>query len=153
MSNKNNVSSGFRKIDIDSYNDDVFKDDDQILSQSSATSLDDKEILQLCSSGKHYEAIRSIFDLQPQTSGDPLTKDLAFNLIMQVFLAVKTGDIDKIVDKLDTDQIDLLMKYVYKGFENPQEGSSSNLLVWHDKIFRKSGHGSIVRVLTDKKKV
>ncbi|XP_015789278.1 actin-related protein 2/3 complex subunit 5 [Tetranychus urticae] len=148
-----NVSSGFRKIDIDSFNDDVFKEDDQVVSQSSGTSLDDKEILQLCSAGKHYEAIKSIFDLQPQSSGDSAIKELAFNLIMQVFLAVKTGDIDRIVDKLDTDQIDLLMKYVYKGFESPQEGSSSNLLVWHDKIFRKSGHGAIVRVLTDKKKV
>jgi actin related protein 2/3 complex subunit 5 len=50
-------------------------------------------------------------------------------------------------------QIDLLMKYIYRGFESPSDGSSGHLLLWHEKVFEKGGLGSIVRVLTDKKKV
>jgi len=50
-------------------------------------------------------------------------------------------------------QRDLLMKYIYRGFELPSEGSSPHLLFWHEKIFETSGVGSIIRVLTDRKRV
>lgn len=45
------------------------------------------------------------------------------------------------------------MKYIYRGFEQPSDGSSGHLLTWHEKVFAKGGVGSIVRVLTDKKRV
>ena len=41
------------------------------------------------------------------------------------------------------------MKYIYRGFEIPSEGSSGNLLTWHEKVFARGGVGSIVRVLSD----
>ena len=66
---------------------------------------------------------------------------------------MKTSEIEKIVDSLNEDEIDTLMKYIYRGFENSNVGNSGNLLVWHDKVYIKGGAGSIVRVLSDKKKV
>lgn len=71
--------------------------------------------------------------------------------MMQVLLGVKTAEIEKIIEKLSQDQVDLLMKYIYRGFENPIDGSSTHLLMWHQKVFDKGGHGSILRVLCDKK--
>ncbi len=39
-----------------------------------------------------------------------------------------------VVKQLDSDQKDVLMKYVYRGFEIPSEGSSAHLLLWHEKV-------------------
>lgn len=65
-------------------------------------------------------------------------KDAAFNLVLRVILSIKTSEIEKTIAQLDRDQIDMLMKYVYKGFENPSEGRSAHLLAWHEKVNKKS---------------
>jgi hypothetical protein len=36
--------------------------------------------------------------------------------------------VEGIVAHLDTDQKDQLMKYIYRGFESPSEGSSAHLV-------------------------
>ena len=82
-----------------------------------------------------------------------LFKDLALNLVMRVLLSVKTSQMEEAVNSLDRDQQDLLMKYIYRGFEAPSEGSSGVLLAWHEKVHAVAGVGCIVRVLTDKKRV
>lgn len=82
-----------------------------------------------------------------------MAKDSIFNFVAQILFNVKTSEIEKIVDSLTDDEVDTLMKYIYRGFENSNVGNSSNLLVWHDKAFNKGGAGSICRTLTDKKKV
>ncbi len=68
-------------------------------------------------------------------------------------MGIKQNQVEAVVKQLDTDQRDLLMKYIYRGFEFPCEGSSAHLLFWHEKVFEEAGVGSIVRVLTDRKKV
>lgn len=58
---------------------------------------------------------------------------------------------DSALDSISEDNnlFDVLMKYVYRGFEQPSEGSSGHLLQWHEKIYARCGVGSITRVLTD----
>ena len=68
-------------------------------------------------------------------------------------LSVTKTQIDGIIGTLSQDQIDVLMKYIYKGFEKPSEKSSQVLLSWHEKAYNIGGVGSIVRVLTDRKRV
>jgi actin related protein 2/3 complex subunit 5 len=53
---------------------------------------------------------------------------------MKVLLSFKAADIDSAVAGLDTGKLDVLMKYIYRGFELPSEGSSAQLLVWHDRV-------------------
>lgn len=60
---------------------------------------------------------------------------------------------DQIIFQLDSTQLDVLMKYIYRGFERPSENSSAVLLQWHEKVFNVAGVGCIVRVLTDRKRV
>ena len=80
-------------------------------------------------------------------------QDNALSLTMRVLLAIKPSQIEDAVSSLGSiELIDVLMKYVYKGFEVPSEGSSGHLLIWHEKAFNVGGVGSIVRVLSDTKR-
>lgn len=72
---------------------------------------------------------------------------------MKVLLATKLSQIDEVITQLDVDMVDILMKYIYKGFEKSTEKKSSHLLMWHIKAYELGGAGSIIRVLTDRKRV
>ena len=63
--------------------------------------------------------------------------------------------IEEAVNSLDKDLVDTLMKYIYRGFGLPgsENVSCAVLLVWHEKALVKGGLGSIIRVMTDRKKV
>lgn len=54
--------------------------------------------------------------------------------MLKVLSAFKSSDIEKAVQSLDKNGVDLLMKYIYKGFERPSENSSAVLLQWHEKV-------------------
>lgn len=77
----------------------------------------------------------------------------ALNLTLRVMLSIKPSQIEEIVNSLDSNLLDTLMKYVYKGFETPSEGSSGLLLLWHEKIYNLGGVGCIVRVLSDTRRI
>lgn len=61
-------------------------------------------------------------------------QDRAEGLVQKVLSAFKSSDIEKGVQSLDKNGVDLLMKYIYKGFERPSENSSAVLLQWHEKV-------------------
>lgn len=70
-----------------------------------------------------------------------------------MILSIKPSQIEEIVNSLDSNLLDTLLKYVYKGFETPSEGSSGLLLLWHEKIYNLSGVGCIIRVLSDTRRI
>lgn len=81
-----------------------------------------------------------------------ILQDSARNLTQKVLLSIKSNQMDDCLAQLDRDLVDVLMKYIYRGFEIPTEGSSSHLLLWHEKVFNVSGVGCIVRVFSDSKR-
>lgn len=81
-----------------------------------------------------------------------LVQDNARNLTQKVLLSIKTNQMDDCLAQLDRDLIDILMKYIYRGFEIPTKDSSAHLLAWHEKAYNINGIGSIMRVLADSKK-
>ncbi|KAI4495306.1 hypothetical protein M0804_001507 [Polistes exclamans] len=82
-------------------------------------------------------------------------QDNARNLTQKVLLSIKSNQMDECLaqlDAVDHDLMDVLMKYIYRGFEIPTEGSSNHLLVWHEKVYNIGGVGSIVRAFSDSKR-
>nr|CAD7199793.1 unnamed protein product [Timema douglasi]CAD7260009.1 unnamed protein product [Timema shepardi]CAD7431960.1 unnamed protein product [Timema monikensis]CAD7577267.1 unnamed protein product [Timema californicum] len=148
----NTFSSAFRKIDVDQYNEDNYREEEVVELQSPPGGPDENEVVGLMNQGKHVDALKTVLRNAPLGSKNQQIKDNALNLTMRVLLAIKSSQIEDAVNALDRDQVDVLMKYVYRGFETPSEGSSGHLLVWHEKAYAVGGVGSIMRVLTDTKK-
>ncbi|CAH2311324.1 actin-related 2 3 complex subunit 5 [Pelobates cultripes] len=98
-------------------------------------------------------ALQAVLKNPPIYTKNQSTKDRAESLVLKVLISFKTNEIEKAVQSLDKNGVDLLMKYIYKGFENPSENSSAVLLQWHEKALSVGGVGSIVRVLTARKTV
>ncbi|KAF7694359.1 hypothetical protein HF521_008112 [Silurus meridionalis] len=135
---KNTVSDRFRKVDVDEYDENKFVDEE------------DGAENQL---GNLTEALKAVLKNPPINTKNQNVKDRAEGLVLKVLSAFKASDIEKGVQSLDKNGVDLLMKYIYKGFEQPSENSSAILLQWHEKALSAGGVGCIVRVLTARKTV
>lgn len=61
-------------------------------------------------------------------------------MVLKVLTNFKSSEIEQAVQSLDRNGIDLLMKYIYKGFEKPTENSSAVLLQWHEKVCEHAAH-------------
>ncbi len=63
-----------------------------------------------------------------------ILKDAAFQLVMKVLRSIQNSiEIENAVKTLGPDSIDVLMKYIYKGFEKEPKDSGI-LLNWHEKV-------------------
>ncbi|XP_076161347.1 actin-related protein 2/3 complex, subunit 5 [Ptiloglossa arizonensis] len=144
--------SAFRKIDVDQYSDNNFKEEDADGELGGPTGPDENEVLTLLSQGKNTEALILVLKSAPLECKNQQVKDNARNLTLKVLLSIKSNQIDDCLAQLDRDLLDVLMKYIYRGFEIPTEGSSSHLLIWHEKVYNISGVGSIVRAFSDSKR-
>eukprot|EP00668_Euglena_longa_P028920 GGOE01036254.1.p1 GENE.GGOE01036254.1~~GGOE01036254.1.p1 ORF type:complete len:116 (-),score=46.78 GGOE01036254.1:202-522(-) len=71
------------------------------------------------------------------------------SLLDLLYAKTRDEDIKATVSKLDIDQLDLLMKFLYKALELGK--NSGTLFRWHAAVEEAGGLGCIVRVLTDKK--
>ncbi|KAK9301092.1 hypothetical protein QLX08_006429 [Tetragonisca angustula] len=149
---KDSSASTFRKIDVDQYSDNNFREEDADGGIGGPTGPDENEILTLLSQGKNAEALISVLRSAPLGCKNQQVKDNARNLTLKVLLSIKSTQIDDCLGQLDRDLLDVLMKYIYRGFEIPTEGSSSHLLTWHEKVYNISGVGSIVRAFADSKR-
>ncbi|KAJ8921079.1 hypothetical protein NQ315_015875 [Exocentrus adspersus] len=103
--------------------------------------------------GKLIDALKVLLTNAPTGIKNQQIKENALNLTLKVLLAIKPSQIEEAVSSLDANLVDTLMKYVYKGFEFPSEGSSGHLLLWHEKIYNVGGVGCIIRVLADTRRV
>ena len=56
-------------------------------------------------------------------------------MALSTMMKIKASDIPAAVNAIPVPLRDTLMKYVYKGFENPKDYSSNLLLTWHEKVF------------------
>lgn len=151
---KNTGASKFRGVDVDQYNEDMYQEDYGEEGVNGVSELDEGEVTSLLSSGKNVEALQLLLSHPPISSKNQAVKDKAFALVSKVMMSFK-GDknIDEAINTLDKESVDVLMKYIYRLFEAPQEKNYALILTWHDKAFKVGGHGAILRTMTDRKHV
>ena len=63
-----------------------------------------------------------------------LSQERNFQIVLDVLTRFRSSDVEKAVKSLSSDEVDILMKYIYRGFANPTENSCGILLVWHEKV-------------------
>ncbi|XP_055896426.1 actin-related protein 2/3 complex subunit 5-like protein [Biomphalaria glabrata] len=149
---KNTSSSKFRKVDVDQFDEDRYKDDEEADISSVDQGPSESEVNNLLARDKFQEALLHVLQNAPSNSKNQAVKDRAAALAVRVLTNYK-GDMDQCIKSLDNKAVDTLMKYIYRGFETPTENSSAILLTWHQKTFAAGGLGSIMRVMTDRKRV
>ncbi|KAJ0012076.1 hypothetical protein NQD34_013051 [Periophthalmus magnuspinnatus] len=141
---KATLSDRFRKVDVDEYDENKFVDEED--GGENQGGPDEAE-------GNMNGALLAVLKNPPINTKNQNVKDRAAMLVVKVLSSFKSSDIEKAVASLDKASVDLLMKYIYRGFEKPSDNSSAVLLQWHEKVLPVGGVGSIVRVLTARKTV
>lgn len=83
----------------------------------------------------------------------PFDQTQNLQTVMDALQTAKANDVAATVKSLSVDEIDVLMKYLYRGMAAPEKFNAGALLQWHEKAVEAGGLGTIVRVLTDRKTV
>ncbi|XP_074780101.1 actin-related protein 2/3 complex subunit 5-like protein isoform X1 [Athene noctua] len=144
------LTSRFRRLDIDQYDENRFVEEPEEAAEAEPDA--GPEVEALLRQGDALRAFHTALRSSP-SPGSPAVKEQAQGTVLKVLTSFKSGEIERAVSSLDRNGVDLLMKYIYKGFEKPTENSSAILLQWHEKALAVGGLGSIVRVLTARKTV
>ncbi|NXS04196.1 ARP5L protein, partial [Oxylabes madagascariensis] len=84
--------------------------------------------------GEALRAFHTAIRSSPGSARSPAMKEQAQGTMLKVLTSFKSSEIEQAVNSLDRNGVDLLMKYIYKGFEKPTENSSAILLQWHEKV-------------------
>ncbi|XP_067165449.1 actin-related protein 2/3 complex subunit 5-like protein [Apteryx mantelli] len=148
---RSTLSSRFRRLDIDAYDENRFVEEPE---EAAAAEPDaGPEVEALLRQGDTLQAFHTAIRNSPVNTKNQAMKEQAQGTMLKVLTSFKSSEIEQAVNSLDRNGIDLLMKYIYKGFEKPTENSSAILLQWHEKALAVGGLGSIVRVLTARKTV
>uniref|UniRef100_UPI003AACE558 actin-related protein 2/3 complex subunit 5-like isoform X3 n=1 Tax=Centroberyx gerrardi TaxID=166262 RepID=UPI003AACE558 len=151
---KNTVSDRFRRVDVDEYDENKFVDEED--GGENQGGPDEAEVdvtLKHSILGNLNAALHAVLKNPPINTKNQNIKERAEQLVLKVLSSFKSSDIEKAVGSLDRAGVDLLMKYIYRGFEKPSDNSSAVLLQWHEKALAVGGVGCIVRVLTARKTV
>ncbi|ETO23706.1 hypothetical protein RFI_13472 [Reticulomyxa filosa] len=71
--------------------------------------------------------------------------------VLEALRSSKKSDIGTMVDKLEEHEREVILKYVYYGFQAKSEHAET-FLSWQQAIVKKDGLGAIVRILSDIKR-
>jgi len=160
------TEGAFRRIDIDQYNEDLLLPTDLYdayplePSQAAGRARElDRDARGLVARGDAAAALSMVLQEAPygdDSYGD--AKRIALTTILSILLQTNQASMTTIIKGISQAEQDILMKYLYKGMEQPADGPSGNsqcaaLLAWHQKLLEVGGTGCITRVLSDHRRV
>ncbi|XP_036117449.1 actin-related protein 2/3 complex subunit 5-like protein isoform X1 [Molossus molossus] len=132
---RNTLSSRFRRVDIDEFDENKFVDEqEEAAAAAGEPGPDPSEVDGLLRQGDMLRAFHAALRNSPVNTKNQAVKERAQGVVLKVLTNFKSSEIEQAVQSLDRNGIDLLMKYIYKGFEKPTENSSAVLLQWHEKL-------------------
>ncbi|VEL10284.1 unnamed protein product [Protopolystoma xenopodis] len=148
---KNTNDTRFRKVDVDQFTESAFQDDQT--DENSIPAIAESHINSLLANNRNNDALLFVLQNAPINSKDKAVKDAAARIMMKILSSYKLTQIDEAIATLNEEQIDLLMKYIYRGFDSLKDANSLTLLNWHEKVFQRGNLGCIIRVMTDRKRL
>ncbi|CAH8500859.1 unnamed protein product [Dicrocoelium dendriticum] len=148
---KNTGDTKFRKVDVDQYGESNFQDEQT--EDTFSPKFSEADVKSCIEKGRYVEGLTLVLQNAPINSKDQALKDIAFRLVMRLLPQIKAQAIDDFIAGLDSPKVDLLMKYIYRGFEQSQDGIYATLLTWHEKVYNRGKSGCIIRVLTDRRRI
>eukprot|EP00045_Choanoeca_perplexa_P022539 m.9874 g.9874 ORF g.9874 m.9874 type:complete len:152 (-) comp9515_c0_seq1:64-519(-) len=149
---KNTASNMFRKVNVDEFDEDNFQDDVIDGADGSDVAARASAVRGSINAKEFAKAMHQALENPPQAGSDDVKQQNA-DIVADVIKATKVPDIAGVVKDLSTDEIDILMKYVYRLMATPHESYSASLLTWHKQMVTQAGMGCIMRVLSDRKSV
>ncbi|KYR01824.1 actin related protein 2/3 complex [Tieghemostelium lacteum] len=112
----------------------------------------EREVTKALNGGRPQDALPFALSDPPVYTKTAAIKDANADIVIKLLIGFKEKDIDAAVDSLDSDQLDVLMKYIYRALGTTTE-TSSLLFKWHESTLKKGGLGAIMRVISEKKTV
>merc|ERR1711974_210029 len=97
------------------------------------------------------EALVQSLRKPPTGISDDDIKNKSADLVGEVLLQIKDSDIQKCIESLTPDQVDTLMKYIYRGLATCN--NSNAYLKWHEHVRARGGLGCIIRCLAERRSV
>eukprot|EP01121_Diplochlamys_sp_Union-15-3_P013828 TRINITY_DN4346_c0_g1_i1.p1 TRINITY_DN4346_c0_g1~~TRINITY_DN4346_c0_g1_i1.p1 ORF type:complete len:152 (-),score=31.13 TRINITY_DN4346_c0_g1_i1:63-473(-) len=106
------------------------------------------EINSYLNGGKTTEALKHLLTTRPTPCKTEAVRMEYAEIPGLVLGQIKAAEIDKVVNDLNPEQLDQLMKHIYAALMTGK--NSSHLFKWHSSVLAKAdGLGCIVRTLTD----
>uniref|UniRef100_A0A8D0HH41 Actin-related protein 2/3 complex subunit 5 n=1 Tax=Sphenodon punctatus TaxID=8508 RepID=A0A8D0HH41_SPHPU len=139
------------RVDVDEYDENKLMDEED--GGDGQVRPDEVEVKSCLQQENMLAALQAALKNPPINMKSQAVKDRAESIVLKILISFKVNAIEKAVQSLDNNGVDLLMKYIYKGFESSSDNSSALLLLWHEKALTAGGVGSIVCVLTARKTV
>lgn len=128
---KASQSTNFRKVNVDDLDEDRFQDDAGETHESSGPS--ETDVQNLLNAKKTTDALKLLLK-NPPYSGGAKEKSQAFALVLRVLTQYKSAEIEGTMKQLSTDEVDVLLRYLYRGFSEPTDSTCGTLLSWHEKV-------------------
>ncbi|KAL3231005.1 Actin-related protein 2/3 complex subunit 5 [Nakaseomyces bracarensis] len=152
--------SDWRRIDIDAFDPESgrLKAEDLVPPYEGGVSAADVQsrvgqLRSMASSGDIAGAVQ-VITTDPPYNCDEQSKQVYLLAVLEALGQVRTMDIATIVGKLNHDQVDVLVKYLYRGMSIPEgQKQGGILLAWLEKVTQTNGVRPIVHYLSDRRTV
>jgi actin related protein 2/3 complex subunit 5 len=148
----------WRRIDVDQYDPENQYEADELPNLKPNTSINDIQTLTqqlrgLIQRMDIKQALLLSIEYAPYGATQDV-RDAYLQSIYEIFISVKTNDVANIINNIDIDALDVVVKFIYTLMSKEWALRQSGLLlIWLDKIVELVGEGPIIRYMSDPYKI